>query len=221
MMAVEKQNMVKNALQRLCKHTDCEDCEFFNPDDKTDGFLWCAIRDKDRKPPSYKTWDMESAMGEVAEEHNNGWKTVVNEEIKNPFVNISTVGCVNCEHKDEYIIELEEDNNCWIPCSERMPEEHDSMFAKLKGTDRWCNGMFAKASDIVIVTVMDKNGDVTTTYSHTTDGKWSCGLLKMNTSYQIIAWQPLPEPCQIKVESANWKDAVMRTFTNTEESNYG
>lgn len=61
---------------------------------------------------------------EVAEEHNNGWKTVVNEEIKNPFVNISTVGCVNCEHKDEYIIELEEDNNCWIPCSERLPEPY-------------------------------------------------------------------------------------------------
>ena len=73
MTALEKQNMVKNSLQRLCKHTDCEDCEFFNPDDKTDGFLWCAIRDKDRKPPSYKTWDMESAMGEVAKEHNNGW----------------------------------------------------------------------------------------------------------------------------------------------------
>lgn len=36
------------------------------------------------------------------------WHTdVVNEEIKNPFVHTSTQICHNCDHKDEYIVELE------------------------------------------------------------------------------------------------------------------
>ena len=98
----------------------------------------------------------------------------------------------------------EEHNNGWIPCSERLPEEHDSMFAKWKGTDKWRKGMFAKASDDVIVTVLYKDGEVRTTYAHTIDGKWSCDLLKIYNTYKIIAWQPLPEPyeerekCEVK-----------------------
>lgn len=34
----------------------------------------------------------------------------VNKDIKSPFANISGLCCVNCDHKDEYIIELEEEN---------------------------------------------------------------------------------------------------------------
>lgn len=82
----------------------------------------------------------------------------------------------------------------WIPCSERLPEEHDSMFAKFKGTDRWDNAMFEKTSDTVIVTVSDTKGGVVTTHAHTTDGNWKCDLLRVNKSYRITAWMPLPEP---------------------------
>ena len=88
--------------------------------------------------------------------------------------------------------------------------------------------MFEKASNEVNVTVANKKGDSATTHAHTLDGKWSCDFLKCNKSYQIIAWQPLPEPYKPSVaqsspeqKTANWKDAVMRTFTNTKESNYG
>lgn len=36
------------------------------------------------------------------------WRTsVVNEKIKNPFAQTSTLICHNCDHKDEYIEELE------------------------------------------------------------------------------------------------------------------
>ena len=36
------------------------------------------------------------------------WRTSrVNDRIKNPFANISTLICHNCDHKDEYIMELE------------------------------------------------------------------------------------------------------------------
>ena len=85
-------------------------------------------------------------------------------------------------------------NNGWIPCSVEMPEEHDSIFAKYKGTDKWNDAMFEKTSDVVNVTVVDRNGNGTTTYAHTIDGKWTCDLLRINKTYQIIAWQPLPSP---------------------------
>lgn len=87
----------------------------------------------------------------------------------------------------------EEHNNGWILCSQQMPEEHESMFAHLKGTNRWCTGMFEKASDMVLVTLIDEEGNAITTYAHTIDGKWSCDLLKLNL-YKVIAWQPYPEP---------------------------
>lgn len=91
-------------------------------------------------------------------------------------------------------------NNGWIPCSERLPEEHDSIFAKLKGTDKWKRTMFEKTSDIVNVIISDNKGNVVTTYANTIDGKWSCDLLKCYKEYRIIAWQPLPDPYHSKGE---------------------
>ena len=41
----------------------------------------------------------------------------------------------------------------WIPCSVCLPEEHDSIFKKFKGTDKCRNAMFKKMSDNVNVTV--------------------------------------------------------------------
>lgn len=36
------------------------------------------------------------------------WRTsIINNDIKNPFANTSTLICHNCDHKDEYIVELE------------------------------------------------------------------------------------------------------------------
>lgn len=37
----------------------------------------------------------------------------------------------------------------WIPVSERLPEEKETIFAKLKGTDKWRSAMFEKMSDDV------------------------------------------------------------------------
>ena len=85
-------------------------------------------------------------------------------------------------------------NNGWIPCSERLPEEHDSLFAMYKGTNKWDDAMFEKISDVVNVTVVDEKGKAVTTHAHTTDGIWHCDLLRCNRTYRIIAWQPLPEP---------------------------
>ena len=88
----------------------------------------------------------------------------------------------------------EEYNDGWILCSERMPDEHDSVFAKFYATNKWNDAMFKKISDTVNVTVIDEKGKGVTTQARTTDGKWSCELLKCNKLYRIIAWQPLPPP---------------------------
>lgn len=79
----------------------------------------------------------------------------------------------------------------WIPCSEWMPEERESMFAKSKGTDKWNSAMFEKISDTVNVTVENEKGERATLTAHTVDGKWkidSCIKLK------VIAWMPFPKP---------------------------
>lgn len=85
----------------------------------------------------------------------------------------------------------EEYKDGWIPCNDRLPEEHDSMFAKLKGTDKWSDAMFEKISDDVNVTVEFEDGTRKTMTLHTNDGKWNTNnrIVKFN----VIAWQPLPE----------------------------
>lgn len=81
----------------------------------------------------------------------------------------------------------------WIPASERLPEEHDSIFAEYKGTKKWVPGMFEKTSDEVIVTVINSKGKTATTHAHTNDGTWKNDLIKLD-GYRITAWMPLPEP---------------------------
>ena len=79
----------------------------------------------------------------------------------------------------------------WIPVSERLPEEHDTMFAKFKGTDKWSDSMFAKKSDKVNVTVEFDDGSRMTQTLYTIDGEWK---RETNIKHKVIAWRPLPEP---------------------------
>lgn len=84
----------------------------------------------------------------------------------------------------------------WIPVSERLPEEHDSIFAKLKGTDKWREAMFEKISDEVNVTIKYEDGSRKTTTSYTLDGVWEIEKEQRIVKQKVIAWQPLPEPCK-------------------------
>ena len=79
----------------------------------------------------------------------------------------------------------------WILCSERMPEEHETMFAKLKGTDKWNNSMFEKCSVNVNVTSILPDGSRIVEAMHTIDGEW-CQTSKI-VKRNIIAWRPFPE----------------------------
>lgn len=89
------------------------------------------------------------------------------------------------------IIEGQSKINSWIPVENGLPKEHDSIFARFKGTDKWNNAMFEKTSDDVIVTVQYEDGTRLTKVAHTNDGKWS---LTAYSGCEVIAWMPLPEP---------------------------
>lgn len=80
----------------------------------------------------------------------------------------------------------------WIPVTEKLPEEHDSLFAKFKGTPQWSAGMFEKVSDTVMATVELEDGAIKIVSTRTIDGKW--GLENEIIKKKIIAWMPLPEP---------------------------
>ena len=80
----------------------------------------------------------------------------------------------------------------WIPCSEKMPEEHESIWAKAKGTDRWSEAMWEKQSDEVIVTELFEDGTTRTETACTHDGEWYVKVKIVKR--RIIAWMPMPTP---------------------------
>ena len=60
----------------------------------------------------------------------------------------------------------------WIPASERLPDEHDSVFAELYGTDKWESSYWRKTSNKVLVTVKYDDGMRIVKESNTRDGEW-------------------------------------------------
>lgn len=95
---------------------------------------------------------------------------------------------------EQLLADLEEDEkeNGWIPVSERLPEEHDSIFAKFKGTDNWKRGMFEKTSKYVIATVVFDDGAVLVEQAHTTDGIWRTDNEVLGGT--VVAWMEYPGP---------------------------
>lgn len=89
-------------------------------------------------------------------------------------------------------LEQDEKENGWIPVSERLPEEHDSIFVKFKGTDNWKRGMFEKTSKYVIATVAFDDGTVLVEQAYTTDGIWKTDKKVLGGT--VVAWMDYPEP---------------------------
>ena len=52
----------------------------------------------------------------------------VNKDIKSPFANISGLCCVHCDHKDEYIIELEEKNQKLEQMLKKVADDAEGLF---------------------------------------------------------------------------------------------
>ena len=79
----------------------------------------------------------------------------------------------------------------WISVDDAMPAEKNSIFAKLKGTDKWNSIMWEKTSDEVIVCIEFEDETRKATVAKTHDGIWKLDtkILKMKVTH----WMPLPE----------------------------
>lgn len=80
----------------------------------------------------------------------------------------------------------------WIPVSEMLPREHDSIFAKRYGTDKWNSNLWRTVSNRVLVTVKYDDGTRIVKESHTRDGEWPDE--KKCRNCKVVAWMPLPNP---------------------------
>lgn len=118
------------------------------------------------------------------------------EEIEKILYDIDSADIYEDYVKSMKIVKEALEKQQWIPCSEGMPEEHDTIFAKLKGTDKWNRFMFEKTSNDVNVTIEYSTGERKTEVLHTKDGKWS--QPKRKDVSKVIAWMPLPEPYKEK-----------------------
>ena len=78
----------------------------------------------------------------------------------------------------------------WISVTDRMPEEHETIFAKFKGTEKWNPAMFAQSSDDVRVVVVFADGTRRVSHSHTNDGKWECEKHPLKRT--VTHWMPNP-----------------------------
>lgn len=98
-------------------------------------------------------------------------------------------------------------NDGWIPVEERLPEEHNSMFAKYYGTSQWSNVMWKQRSDKVNVIYELEDGTRKVTTSYTLDGIWKLEKEYRILKKKVVAWQPLPEPYKPEEKARKHKNA--------------
>lgn len=82
----------------------------------------------------------------------------------------------------------------WIPVSKKLPDEHDSLFAELYGTDKWNDALWRTQSIEVLVTIEYEDGTRSVTSSYSTDGKWEIEKIIKLSKCKVVAWKPLPKP---------------------------
>lgn len=88
--------------------------------------------------------------------------------------------------------EIEE--NDWISVDEKMPEEQDSIFAKFKGTDKWCE-LFWERQSSTVLTILTSNSeqDFVVGTGKTIDGEWRTTPLTLQDELHVIYWMPFPK----------------------------
>ena len=80
----------------------------------------------------------------------------------------------------------------WISVKDRLPDEHESLFARYKGTDKWRNAMFMTISDRVIVCAEYENGKRIVKTANTVDGVWK--VKDILCPCKVTHWMPFPHP---------------------------
>lgn len=102
-----------------------------------------------------------------------------NEELRNAAADVTRLAAEAAVERD------------WISVEDRLPEEHESIFAKAYGTKRWADGMFRAISDEVLACVAFEDGHKVTMTLRTHDGAWALSSVHRG---HVTHWMPLPEP---------------------------
>ena len=88
----------------------------------------------------------------------------------------------------------------WISVEDSLPPEHDTIFAKLYGTDKWRNVMFRKMSDDVRVVKVFRDGTRRVHHDHTVDGVWASERKGPDTYGHVTHWMANPELPEVTQE---------------------
>lgn len=88
----------------------------------------------------------------------------------------------------------EEYNNGWIPCSERLPKEYGDYLVAWKPLHMSTEDIIKKVGRAVphFYEIVEYNPD--------DEALWIGSIEQAKGEYEIIAWQPLPQPYQPKGE---------------------
>ena len=79
----------------------------------------------------------------------------------------------------------------WVSVTNRLPDERETIFAKLKGTDKWRPAMFERMSEDVRVIQRFEDGTRRVYHAHTIDGKWD--IEKLPIKSVVTHWMPNPD----------------------------
>lgn len=83
--------------------------------------------------------------------------------------------------------------NEWISVEDSLPQERDTIFAKLYGTDKWKPTMFRRMSDDVRVVKVFPDGTRKVHHDHTVDGIWESERKGAHVYGHVSHWMPNPE----------------------------
>lgn len=109
-------------------------------------------------------------------------------EVEHEVVNHVPYGLL----RDAIALLREQEAMRWISVKDRLPEQHDTIFAKLKGTDKWRDGLFEKQSDDVRVVIEYPDGYRRVHHSYLVDGVWACETLPPE-GRKVLYWCENPE----------------------------
>ena len=81
----------------------------------------------------------------------------------------------------------------WISVKDDMPKEHDSIFARYYGTEKWNSAMWRNESDRVLVAIRFPDGTRTVDKGRLQDGVWKTGVSPV-LPQEVTHWAMWPEP---------------------------
>ena len=100
----------------------------------------------------------------------------------------------DCKRRNREWFGAEDDNNGWIPCSERMPEKYGDYLVAWKPLHMSAEDIAKKVGREIphFYEIVEYDPD--------DEALWIGSIEQAQREYEIIAWRPLPEPYQPKGE---------------------